>query len=301
MNIRRSRTLSKQSSLFVRRKREQNIIKWIIASVLIILIIFVTSYIVNIKAINISSVEIYGVDNEDSILIRQKINQLLDGKYLGLFSKTNAFIYPKEKVAALVQSIDPSIKDVDIGLKNKRILTISIREKAADAIVCIGLPDFEESSEKEEKDCYFVDQKGSIFAQAPIFSGSAYKRYYVPDIAATSTYIGVNFISEKDFKDLQMVYDTVREAAINSEGILIKPEGQFELYIDNPNKIESDTSPTTAVVYFDQNSGLNDQLQNLISFWRNQFSKSLASGPTLEFDSIDVRYIPNVFYRLKNQ
>ncbi len=307
MNIRRSRTLSKQSNYFAKKKREQAILRYGLSSIILIIVVWAASFIVNLKSVNISSTEVYGIDTETTKLIRQKVNETIDGKYFGLFSKSNIFLYPKDKIATAIQAITPRIDQVNINLKDRDILTVSIKEKAGQAIVCNGLPEFLENKINLEKSdaCYFVDQNGIIFSEAPVFSGAAYKRYYVPDIQiATSSpnLIGSQVLDSVKFKKVEIFYDAVRQARITAQAILIKLDGEYELYISNPTQIvnNSEDVSSTAVVYLDSKSSLEDQLANLVSFWTNQLSVGRSSGKMPVFDSIDVRYGSNVFYRLNN-
>lgn len=307
MNIRRSRTLSKQSIYFTKKKRERTILRYGLGFILSIIIIWGITFIVNLKSINISSAEVYGIDTETTKLIRQKVNETIEGKYLWLFAKSNIFLYPKDKIAAAVQALTPRIEQVTVSLKDHDILAITVKEKVGQAIICNGLPDFIENIINLEKSegCYFADQNGVIFSEAPVFSGSAYKRYYVPDIDVASTtqnLIGSQIIDSVKFKKIETFYDAVRQARITAQAILIKPDGEYELYINNPVQMgdNAEDISSTAVVYLDSKSSFEDQLANLVSFWTNQLSVGRSSGKMPVFDSIDVRYGSNVFYRLNN-
>jgi hypothetical protein len=186
-----------------------------------------------------------------------------------------------------------------LKLNDRHILVVSVTQKNPVAVVCASLPDFHgsELSLEEAEQCYFTDRTGQLFAESPSFSGTAHKRYYAPDIREASTtgiILGTSVLEPEKFEELQTFYDSVRAAGIRAEAVLIKPEGEYELYVRNPGESagEEGSLAGTVVIYFNTAGDFSLELANLISFW--------ASMKEERFDSIDVRYGSNVFYRLNH-
>lgn len=303
MYHRRKRSVSKQSLSFVRRQRRQTVFRIILAVILIPVFFWGISHLTSLESLTIYSVEVYGVTAEDAGSIRQKINETIEGKYFWLFSRSNALLYPRDGVAQAVQSLFPQIEQVNVKLKNRHVLVVTITEKNAAAVVCTHLPDFDENRLilEDADGCYFTDNTGILFSEAPVFSGPTYKRYYAPDSGNASSTNGVvdRILDTETFEDLQQFYQAVQDAKITAEAILIKPDGEYELYVSNPTyETENEKETSTAIVYFNSESTFSGQLDNLIPFWNNQISEGRISGKMPVFDSIDIRYGSNVFYRL---
>jgi hypothetical protein len=293
----RSRTISKQSSSFVRRRRERTVLSIGVSIFIVILTIYGLSRLSALKSLSITSVRVYGADPEITLQVETAVNDVLAGKYMGLFSKSNIFLYPERTMIAAVVGVSPRIEHIELST-DKHTLTVSVSQKNAAAVVCASLPDFEgnELVLERAENCHFVDRTGRIFAPAPSFSGTGHKHYYAPDIKESSS-----TMMTKEFEALQEFYDGVRQAGIAAEAILIKPDGEYELYIRNlPAYITDNTSPATAIVYFNTIGDFSTELTNLVSFWTNMRAKARSDGIYPVYDSIDIRYGSNVFYRLIN-
>ncbi|HTK33105.1 MAG TPA: hypothetical protein VL335_00970 [Candidatus Paceibacterota bacterium] len=239
---------------------------------------------------SISEVTVFGADQEISPLIHDAVMKELQGNYLGMFSRQNIFLYPKQVLIKEIQSTFPRVLDVAISRDGLTHLRIAVSQKIPRAIVCATLPNFEHDVLLlDDTDmCYLADEQGYLFERSPGFSGHPYNVYYAPDIysaASTTDYIGSYATSTAEFLDLQALYDTVESAGMSPDGILIKDAGEYELYA------------STTIIYFNDIQHIDKERDNLIAFWRHMTTEARSQRKALMFDYIDLRFGSNVFYK----
>lgn len=301
----RSRLTSHQSKKYVDRERRRLILITAGAIVAVAGLLFGFSQLTRLDSLTISSIRLVGVDADIAPAVQAAALNALQGSYLGLFARANTLIYPNMKIRAAVKSVSPRIDSVAIKRDGSQGLEVSITERPASAVICATLPDFSDDSfisESGNEGCYFSDEQGRILKPAPVFSGQVFKRYYVPALAeATSSPAKQSPI--KEFRSLQDFYSAVGENGILPEAILIKEGGEYELFAHNPPRpsyAKSEASSTNSdmvVIYFNDDRGFSEQLDNLVSFWKKMTTAAQSKHEAIEFEYVDVRYGSNVFYR----
>lgn len=295
----RSRYQSRQSRSFVAKRRARLFSRWGIGVILAALLVTLISLFSSWGAFTITSVQVAGVDQSAVSGVHDTVMKAIDGSYLGLFSRDNSWLYPRSTIRRDIGLSYPQALSVDVSRTDRHTLVVSIHEKEPAAVVCATLPDFDgdQVSVTDSGACYFTDYSGVMFKPAPSFTGEVYNRYYIPDLArdgeaTSSTFIGSYATSTSEFKVIQGIYDAVKRNGIVVDAMLMKGGGEYELYVRNPGAASS-----TAIIYFNTNSPVNEQVSNLVSFWDYEVTSARAKKERLEFDYIDVRYSPNVYHR----
>lgn len=297
----KSRLTSRQSAPFFKRRRERAIFSVGIALISILAWVYVISRLSWLGVFAVTSVRVYGADRDVSGAVQAAALEALQGSYLGLFSRSNTLVYPHDAMVTAIRKSSARIDDADVRRDGRHGLAITITEKLPAAIVCAELPDFSaDLSSNSSSDCYFADEKGFLFQKAPVFSGHIYDRYYAPalaDNASSTGLVGSYATSTPEFQALQSFYETVKKNGIKIAGILVKEGGEYELYAENIGNGSLAQGSDLMVIYFNDARPLSDQLINLLSFWNRRVSEARAKHLTLRFDSVDVRYGSNVFFR----
>ncbi|MES2216216.1 MAG: hypothetical protein V4481_02880 [Patescibacteria group bacterium] len=290
------RAVTNQSKSFARQKRTRLII-FIVAIVVVISGgIFGASYLSRLSTFTIQVIEVSGADQEIIGSVRAAAEESLKGNYLHLFSRANVFLYPKEDIKRAVMAASSRIEDVQVKHNKLTGLTISVKEKEADALVCPTFPDFNEGKLILEnfESCLFADQKGILYAKAISIASTSldtYNLYFAPAAKEVAT-------STEEFKALQSFYVGLKKNHIDIQAILFKEKGEYEAYVR--------TTGATTVIYFNNTRPLSVELDNLILFWNHALAEAKAKGgqravpaeariPVYEY--IDVRYGSNVFFR----
>jgi hypothetical protein len=277
-----------QSRSFVRKQRLK---RWagIAGSVIIVsFFIYLVSWFARAGFMTISSIAVFGADDEVTQAIHDTAAAQLEGNYLGVFPRKNSFLYPKSAIIAAVEASFPRVLNVSIDRDGWQGLRVAVNEKVPAAIVCLTLPNFDNNTLVTSSDdpCYLADTSGYLFEKSPGFSGHPYNLYYAPDAAGSSTDgVGSYATSTSEFTDLQSFYDAAEHAGIAVDGLLLKDAGEYELY----------ASSTT--FYFNDAAGLPKERDNLIAFWDHSVAQARSERTTSTFDYIDLRYGSNVFYK----
>ncbi|MEK7641427.1 MAG: hypothetical protein AAB365_00355 [Patescibacteria group bacterium] len=299
------RRASRQSKSFTTKRRARTLLGVFGGIALVAGFLYIVSALSRVGPLTIETVRISGIDAEsEQLALRASALGALEGSYLGIFSRANTLIYPKRTIVAKIKDQLASVERVSIDRDGAHTLNISIVEKEPAALVCVTLPDFNgtDLSLEDPGSCYFADGGGYIFKKAPSFTGNIYHRYYVPDLvseaSSTESVVGKSATSSDEFKALEKLYSTASANGIVSDAILIKANREYELYARNPPPVGAASSAaSTVVIYFNTLTSLEEQTANLVSFWKHMVDQARAKRETLQFDSIDVRYGANVFYR----
>lgn len=150
------------------------------------IIIFFASFIICLAGLvlifrwdklNIQNIEISGnvvIETED---IEAVIKEEIAGQYFWVIPKTSFVFYPKNGIRESLENKIKRLKDISISVKDTKTLVVKLSERDIKYTWCGNdLPEEELGPDKGV--CYFTDQEGYVFDQAPYFSGDVYFRFY---------------------------------------------------------------------------------------------------------------------------
>jgi hypothetical protein len=286
-----SRLRAHQSKKFVTNKHLKKYLSLLIFALSIFLFFLCLSKLTYVKALTIQNVTVSGTRDEISNLVKEQVGTMLKGAYLGIFAKTNAFLYPHDKLVASIQASAPQIKSLTVNRNGLSGLRIDIVEKNPVAKICPFLPEFDDDHNlKIYNNCYYSDWSGQIFDLADGATTTTENIYFVPSLAenaSSSQSLLLGFAtSTQEFINLQNFYDGARRADLKPTFVLLKADGEYEMYAND------------VIIYFNSLRPLDEQLVNLVSFWKHESNKKYINNRESGFEYIDVRYGSNVFYRL---
>ncbi len=298
----RSRISNIQSKKYIEKKKTRMVVSICLTIVSLVVWGFAVVRLSNIHALAIEEIVVEGADPILKSKIESAALQALEGKRFGLFSKGNAWFYSKQSVVSAVLAVSPQITDTEISLKSS-FLQIKVNEKVPSALVCIGFPDlntdFDEDESDSEAPCYFADEDGLLYAESPKFSGKVYNRYFVPSLSSSEDVekpiIGSFATSTEIFTALQDFTKSMQDSHIEVEAILIKEDGEFEMFTHSGLG-----DKTLTIIYLNYARPLSEQGANLVSFWKEMSKQKSGTGAqgVPSFEYIDVRYGSHVYYRV---
>ncbi len=132
------------------------------------LIIYGIWYVTRLEQVTIDQVEVTGHQTVAEERIQQKTNAVLDeSAVLGLIPNRFTFTYPRQQIEAVLQEI-PRIAKVEIEIKNRTTVMVTVEEYVPDALWC----DYDSL-----ETCYFLNDEGVAFAPSPRLSGGSFIRY----------------------------------------------------------------------------------------------------------------------------
>ncbi|KKR45640.1 MAG: hypothetical protein A3G47_01510 [Candidatus Zambryskibacteria bacterium RIFCSPLOWO2_12_FULL_39_45] len=275
---------------YLKQKRNRKLARYALFFLIFVFFLSLISYLAHRPSIRISKIELLGgvLITEPDVSVKSL--EYLQGSYLWLFPKNNVLLYPRAKLENYLKETFKRILTIDISSKDFNILVIDITERKPVALWCDEVPTYagEAGSEPTTANCYFMDSNGTIFTEAPQFSGDAYFKYY--GLVATSTPIGSHYIaSSTEFIAVSDFIETARSLSLQPIHLIAKDGGEFSLVLANGGQI-----------YFDTKESLTLAGQNLEALLR---TPALSATPPdkLPIDYIDLRYGNKLFYKLRTQ
>ncbi len=267
---------------YLRKKRKRRIIKISAFTIIICFIVGVLSYLSHLDRFRITNVNLFGgvlVTEEE---VQQKTHEYLNGSYLLLFPRNNAFIYPKLDLENYLKDSFKRIDTIDISLKNFKRLSVNITERKHFAIWCKGVP--EANAQGEE--CYFMDKNSTIFAPAPDFSGDAYFKYY--GYITQDNPIGREYMASSTlFAEISDFVTSVKSANLKPQFVAAKGSNEYIL------ELSSGTS-----ILFDTRESLKKTIDNFALLISSEPFRSMNKS-NLPVEYFDLRFGNKLFYKLK--
>lgn len=249
----------------------------ICASVLVgvAVILIGSSYISGLHGFTIDVVQIEGAEVVDEADIETVVFDAMDGRYMWLYARSNALMYPKRKVRAAIAEAFPRIKDIEIELDSMDVMHIAITERDPYALWCGR--EYVPETLPEDENCGFIDEEGVVYADAPSFSGDVFLRFYGER--------NDNFFLTPDvFDRVRSLVFLLEDADISPTIGVVRPNGNVEITVNDPFGYSS-------VLYIDIENEPQETVRNLLTLYNEL---GVDSSPHLEY--VDLRFGNRVFY-----
>jgi len=264
----------------LKKHRRRAILNKIFISFLGLLAIFGSlAYFSNFKSLNISQIEISGNKVVDTEAIKQVVGEQITGKYLWLFPKTNIFLYPKNNIKNTLQDKFKRLNNINLSINNKT-LEVSLGERVAKYTWCgTILP-----QTNDEQKCYFMDENGYIFDEAPYFSGAIYFKFY----GAQSE----SYFFKQNFKQLITFKNVLISLGLKPVALYIINDGDVEIFL---SKEISSTSTVGPKIIFKIDADLQNVAENLETALNTEPLKSKFKNKYSSLLYIDLRFGNKVY------
>lgn len=218
------------------RKRRRKIL---ILKTVVVFVIFVAVFAGVVAFFRIPYFQVEKIEISGNILISgdnltNGIKTKLEGRYFGLFPKTNIFLIPKEEILTVLPQEIKRIKNITIDKEYFGVVAVKIEERSNAALFC------------EKENCAYVDENGFVFEKAPYFSGAVFlKLIDQKSLDKTPTrpaggveeYIGSNLIEDSEFKKILEFAGLASEIGNGIAEIVLKKENIYEFYTQEGWKI----------------------------------------------------------------
>lgn len=276
--------------LELRRKKHKSIRRKVVAILVVFFIIILgLSFASRINKININQININGNKVVETKEIEDIIKNEISGHYLWLFPKTNFLIYPKRGILNELNSKLKRLKDISININNFRTLEVSVSEYEGKYLWCgVSLPDLASSVNQK---CYFLDNNGYIFDEAPYFSGEVYFKFYGDGGLNKDDITGTYFLKDKFVKIIEFK-NAIQKLNLNSTAFWLDNDNEADFSISG----EPMTGPRI-IFKLDEDFGkLAENLQAAIS------TEPLRTELKTKFSSLlyfDLRFGNKVYYKFR--
>jgi len=287
----RKNVLNSPRLLELKKKRRKIFLKKVSIYLVVLTIIFAgLAYLSRLPSVNITSIEITGNKVLDSDGLKSVVSDELTGNYFLIFPKTNIFLYSKNSIKKHLLGKFKRLKDVKFSLVDKRILSVSISERAPDYVWC-GAQIPEMKPDTEAPACYFLDDSGYIFDEAPYFSGDVYFKFYGSVYLEGDTPIG-SYFAPGIFSKFLTLKEELDNMTLRPVALLVEEDGVIKFLLSGLNNTMPEIILKTDLDFESALGNLQSALDTdpLKSEFKNKYS-------SLEY--IDLRFGNRVYYRFK--
>ncbi len=270
--------------LELKNKRRRVILNKILLSLLVFVVVFIVSvYISRVPAVNIGAIKIVGNKVVDGEAIVTSIEKQIAGNYLWVFPKRNILFYSKNTLAKELHSEFNRLKDINFVIKNGNNLEVSVTERTGLYTWCGNtLPEV-----GIIPTCYFMDELGYIFDEAPYFSGEVYFKFYGV-ASAGSSFSKENFTQLVDFKN------TLTTLGLKPASLYVSDDGDIKIFLSSSGK-----TSLGAYVVFKKDDDFKKLTENLEAAIRTEPILSNLKNKSSSLEYIDLRFGNKVYYKFR--
>ena len=257
---------------FYERKIKRRKFFLVLLSIGAILFVSILIYLARLERFLIKDVTVLGEDVVDKEEIRQITRETITGNYLWLIPRSNAMFYPGTAIERNLIKRFPRLKSVYLNVEKVQTLAVAVDERKPSALYCT-------------LQCFFLDEEGLIFAEAPsFFGGTVYFTYTTK--SPIENPLGKKILNTDEFESLTKFIKNLIALAVVSSAIEIG-EKEYSLVLSNGGKIIWRSDASLALIR-----------SNLEAFLSNESIKSQKDFLD-RIELLDLRIENKVFYRFK--
>ena len=254
-------------------------------SFLFLLVLTGLSFLSKWEKLNIDNIEVTGNKIIETKMIEEIAKEKISGSYFGIFPKTNFLLYPKRKIAKELEDKFKRLKDISLNVRNLKILEIALSEREGLYTYCGAVFPEPDNGNK----CYFLDNEGYIFDEAPSFSEGIYLKFYG---RIDKENPAGSYFFQSLFKKLIFFKETLEKMDIKPVVFYLEEGGDIKVFL-------ASSSQTGPELIFKKDSDFEKVLENLQSVlsteplqakWKSKYSSLLY---------IDLRFGNKVYYKFK--
>lgn len=105
--------------------------------------------------------------------VEKKVDDSLVGSYWFLIPKRFTYLYPEVVITETIAKI-PRVEDVQVERVGRKTLRVTLTEYTPHALWCVA--------HDTSKPCYFMTERGYVFAEAPSLTGGGLIRHYAENL-----------------------------------------------------------------------------------------------------------------------
>lgn len=253
---------------------ERSFARQFLRGFLVILIIAIvcalTWYVTRLEFFTIREITIEGGETIPHEEIQARVLDELQGNFFLIIPKRFVYTYPHDRIVDVLGKI-PRVHDVAVKIGADAALHVTFKEYIPHALLC-GYP-------IEGSSCYFINEHGYAFVEAPILTGGSFVRHYDEEFSEIK--MGT-MIDEERLASIDMFIARVSdELRFRITSVLHKKNGDIELQINGGGMILISSMRDYVLTF-----------ENLASVVRSPEFKHLEPG---NFKYIDVRFDNKVF------
>ena len=261
------------------KKRKITLIKKI--GVIFIFVLFFVSLCVLFLTTDKLKIKNVVVNGNSSVSAEEIVNVTqneLNERYLWIIPTDNFLLLQRFEIREHILENFKKINDVKINVDGFNTLKIVVSERVSESFWCSGDLDNSEN-------CYFMDNSGFIFAEAPDFTNNIFLKYY--GFVSEKDPIGRSYFSSDKFVKIGNFISEIKKMGFDPESFLAIDEHQYEIVLSGGAKI-----------MFDDKEDFSKTLLKMNTLIENNYIKT-DKDFMLKINHIDFRYGNKVHYDFK--
>jgi len=205
--------------------------------------------------------------------IKKRVLMSIDDKYLWLFPKNNILIYTKSRIKEDILNTFKRIYYIKVNTIDLTSIVVTVKERDPYALWC------GESILNNKRTivnhCFFMDNKGFVFAEAPNFSDNVYFTVYgllQNTSLNTNTFgnsVGKRFLEEEYFTRLMLFRDALFDEGIDVGYLILRDNDDVELHITTGGKIVFNKKQDIEKIFYNLISAVEAKEVDGESIWDN--------------------------------
>lgn len=223
--------------------------------------------------------------------IRDTANAKLDERLLFWIKRNNRMLYPASSMEKEVRALSPRIANVKTVFDSAKHLRIIVTEYTPNFLYCmrsdqaLGIASTT-AIEHQPKDCYFADEEGYVYAEAPEYIGYPFVAIVASSSEEAVTHqspVGTTVLSEEQYARIKMYIDDLSRVGLTTHSVTLLGGGDIRAEVGMPWVIflATDKDPERAI------ANLGVVLANL--------EKTADKGRSVR--EIDLRFGNKIFYK----
>lgn len=276
----------------LKRKRRRAFWKKAFIFIFLFLVIVVgLSYGSKNQRINVANIEVVGNKVIDTEIIKNVAREEMKGNYLFFFPKTNSILYPKGAIKDKLNTEYKRLKNISIKLKDLRTILISVNEREIKYTWC-GTQIKNDNVKEEDLKCYFLDNEGFIFDEAPYFSQDVYIRFYGSGEINIDNPVGSSF-AQNIFPKLISFKDSIEKMNLKPKAFYVEENNEIKMFLPKRN---NEYMPE---VIFKSNANFEKIAENLQSALTTEPLQTEFKDKYSSLLYLDLRYDNKVLYKFR--
>ena len=271
-----------------RRKRKILKIKIIFFFICFLILLVGLIFLSRWSKLNIENVEISGNSIIETKDIEKVVNENLKGYYFWVFPKTNFLLYPKKIIKKDLENNFKRLYDISIDVYKIKTLKVFVAEREGKYLWCGDyVPVLIEDTSSYK--CYFMNDDGYVFDEAPYFSGNVYFKTYGSLDNKTENTFGSYFLKDK-FTGIVKFKETLEGLGLNPIYFWTGEDGDANISISS----QSNIGPK---VIFKINSDYEKISENLQAAITTEPLQTKIKDNLSSLLYIDLRFGNKVYYK----
>lgn len=251
--------------------------KTVISIIVLLIVCSGAIYVCKDPRLQVRNIVVTGAHVVDPLDVSTFVSKELSGTYFSLLPKTSIFLIQQHVLARHIQAAFPRLKSVDVDRSSFSSLAITVVEYPGKYLWCV-----EESTE-----CSFMDERGEVFASAPYFSGSAYRKIFSGEMG-TYPFRSVN---DAQITTITMLIEKLQAISIDPLEFHYKSNRQLVVVYAHNGKLVN--------IVFDPSRSIEGQLALLYTGITTEPFAAQYRDKTKILEYIDLRFSNKIVYKFQ--